>query len=110
MEAEYGDLKAVAVDNAIIEPAPHVAALEGDLNWGDIGSWAALTDVLDVDEAAAPGDAPAPAEPAAPRIPQRSRASTEEPTSCVTPRSKRPCSSVVFRAKRKTAWRPCLRR
>ena len=48
--AEYGDLKAVAVDNAIIEPAPHVATLEGDLNWGDIGSWAALTDVLDTDE------------------------------------------------------------
>lgn len=49
VEAEYATLKAVAVDNAIIEPAPHVAALEGDLNWGDIGSWAALTDVLEAD-------------------------------------------------------------
>lgn len=49
VEAEYGGLKAVAVDNAIIEPAPCVAALEGDLNWGDIGSWTALTDVLPAD-------------------------------------------------------------
>jgi len=28
-----------------------VATLEGDMNWGDIGSWAALTDVLDADAA-----------------------------------------------------------
>jgi len=51
VEAEYGGLKAVAVDNAIIEPAPCVATVEGDLNWGDIGSWAALTDVLETDGA-----------------------------------------------------------
>jgi len=49
VEAEYADLEAVAVDHAIIEPAPCVATLEGDLNWGDIGSWAALTDVLPTD-------------------------------------------------------------
>ena len=46
---EYPQMKAIAVDNAILEPAPHVASLEGDLNWGDIGSWAALTDVLAAD-------------------------------------------------------------
>lgn len=43
---EYPQMPSIAVDNAIIEPAPHVATLEGELNWGDIGSWAALTDVL----------------------------------------------------------------
>ena len=47
----YPGLPSVAVDNAIIEPAPHVATLEGILNWGDIGSWAALTDVIDADAA-----------------------------------------------------------
>ncbi|MED5415908.1 MAG: sugar phosphate nucleotidyltransferase, partial [Candidatus Latescibacterota bacterium] len=50
IEREYPQMKAIAVDNAIIEPAPHVATLEGELNWGDIGSWAALTDVLAANE------------------------------------------------------------
>jgi mannose-1-phosphate guanylyltransferase len=39
------------VDNAILETAPKVATLEADMNWGDIGSWAALTDVIDADDA-----------------------------------------------------------
>lgn len=46
---EYPDMPNIAVDNAIIERAPSVATLAGDMNWGDIGSWAALTDVLDAD-------------------------------------------------------------
>ena len=46
---EYPQLKEIAVDNAIIEPTAQVATLEGDIAWGDIGSWAALTDVLPVD-------------------------------------------------------------
>ena len=46
---EYPAMPNIAVDNAIIEAAPHVATLEGDMNWGDIGSWAALTDVLAAD-------------------------------------------------------------
>ncbi|MFH1568604.1 MAG: sugar phosphate nucleotidyltransferase, partial [Gemmatimonadota bacterium] len=50
VEAEYAGLEAVAIDNAIIERAERVATLEGDLSWGDIGSWAALTDVLPMDE------------------------------------------------------------
>ena len=48
---EYPQLKAVAVDNAIIERAEKVATIEADIDWGDIGSWAALTDVLPADEA-----------------------------------------------------------
>ena len=46
---EYADLQAIAVDNAIIERAPQVATVEADIDWGDIGSWAALTDVLAAD-------------------------------------------------------------
>ncbi|MFT5090563.1 MAG: mannose-1-phosphate guanylyltransferase [Planctomycetota bacterium] len=46
---EYPKLQAVAIDNAIIERAEKVATLEADIDWGDIGSWAALTDVLAAD-------------------------------------------------------------
>ena len=48
--AIYPRLPAIAVDNALVERAAHVATLEGDIEWGDIGSWAALTDVLPADE------------------------------------------------------------
>jgi mannose-1-phosphate guanylyltransferase len=51
IEREYPLLKAVAVDNAIIERAEKVATIEADIDWGDIGSWAALTDVLPADGA-----------------------------------------------------------
>ncbi len=50
IEAVYPGLASIAIDNAIIELAPHVATLEGNLDWGDIGSWAALTDVLPADD------------------------------------------------------------
>ncbi len=46
---EYPRMKEVAIDNAIIERAPKVATLEADIDWSDIGSWGALTDVLPVD-------------------------------------------------------------
>ncbi|MDP6698338.1 MAG: sugar phosphate nucleotidyltransferase [Candidatus Latescibacteria bacterium] len=48
---EYPRLKEIAVDNAIIERAEKVATIEADIDWGDIGSWAALTDVLPADSA-----------------------------------------------------------
>ncbi len=47
--SEYASLADISIDHAIIEPAPHVATLEADIQWGDIGSWAALTDVLPAD-------------------------------------------------------------
>ena len=47
--SEYPGLRSVAIDNAIVELAPRVATLEGELDWGDVGSWAALTDVMSVD-------------------------------------------------------------
>ncbi len=46
---EYPRLKAIAVDHAILERAGNVATIEADMEWGDIGSWAALTDVLPAD-------------------------------------------------------------
>ena len=50
IEQVYPTLKSIAVDNAIIERAEQVATMEADIDWGDIGSWAALTDVLDPDK------------------------------------------------------------
>ncbi len=50
IQAVYPKMKEIAVDNAIIERAPKVATLEADIDWSDIGSWGALTDVLPVDE------------------------------------------------------------
>lgn len=49
IEREYPRMKEVAIDNAIIERAPRVAALEADIDWSDIGSWGALSDILPVD-------------------------------------------------------------
>ena len=46
----YPELKSVAIDNAIIERAEKVATIEADIEWGDIGTWAALTDVLPTDK------------------------------------------------------------
>ena len=40
----------IAIDNAVIEKAENVAALEADIGWSDIGSWTALHDVLQTDE------------------------------------------------------------
>ena len=45
----YPKMKAIAIDNAIIERASTVATLEADIDWSDIGAWGALTDVLPVD-------------------------------------------------------------
>jgi len=48
--SEYPHLSSGAIDNQVIERADKVVALEAVMNWGDIGSWAALTDVLPTDE------------------------------------------------------------
>ena len=48
---EYPKLKPISIDHALAERAPKVATLEADIDWGDIGSWAALTDVLPTDAA-----------------------------------------------------------
>jgi mannose-1-phosphate guanylyltransferase len=48
--AVYPKMKEIAVDNSIIERAEKIATLEADIDWSDIGSWGALTDVLAPDE------------------------------------------------------------
>ena len=48
---EYPRMKEIAVDNAIMERAERVTALEADIDWSDIGSWGALTDVMPTDGA-----------------------------------------------------------
>ncbi|HCR18250.1 MAG TPA: mannose-1-phosphate guanyltransferase [Candidatus Latescibacteria bacterium] len=50
IEQEYPQMPEVAIDNAVIEKAENVAALEADIGWSDIGSWTALHDVLQTDE------------------------------------------------------------
>ena len=47
---EYPRMTEVAIDNAVLERAEAVATLEADIDWSDIGSWGALTDVLPTDE------------------------------------------------------------
>jgi mannose-1-phosphate guanylyltransferase len=51
MEAVYPTLKEIAIDNAILEKADKVAVVEADIDWSDIGSWGAMSDVLPTDEA-----------------------------------------------------------
>ncbi len=48
---EYPQLKPISIDHALVECAPQVATLAANIDWGDIGSWAALTDVLPTDAA-----------------------------------------------------------
>jgi mannose-1-phosphate guanylyltransferase len=50
IEREYPQMPEVAIDNAVIEKANQVATLEAEIEWSDIGSWAALSDVLETDE------------------------------------------------------------
>ena len=45
----YPGLPSISIDHAVLERAPRVATLEGEFAWGDVGSWAALTDVLPAD-------------------------------------------------------------
>ena len=47
----YPTLKETPVDNAILEKAEKVAVIEADIDWSDIGSWGAMSDVLDTDAA-----------------------------------------------------------
>lgn len=51
LEEIYPTLKAIAVDNAILERADKVAVIEADIDWSDIGSWGAMSDVLPTDDA-----------------------------------------------------------
>ncbi len=46
LKTEYHDMEKIAIDYAIIEQAPHMAVIAADIGWTDIGSFAALRDLL----------------------------------------------------------------
>ncbi len=45
----YPQMPSIAIDNAIMERAKTGVTLEADIDWSDIGSWGAMTDVLATD-------------------------------------------------------------
>ena len=51
IEDVYPTLKEIPIDNAILEKADKVAVIEADIDWSDIGSWGAMSDVLPTDDA-----------------------------------------------------------
>ncbi len=56
LDAAYATLRATSIDYAVMEPASRagdVAMLRADVGWSDVGSWAALRDVLVADALAA---------------------------------------------------------
>lgn len=49
LEAAYATVRATSIDYAVLEPASlagRVAMVRADVGWSDVGSWAALRDVL----------------------------------------------------------------
>jgi mannose-1-phosphate guanylyltransferase len=46
LKREYAKIEKIAVDYAIIEKAPKMAAISADIGWTDIGSFLALRDLL----------------------------------------------------------------
>jgi mannose-1-phosphate guanylyltransferase len=46
----YKRLKSISIDYGVMEKAEAVAVLAGDFGWSDVGSWAALSELLSKDE------------------------------------------------------------
>lgn len=46
----YGSLPKIAIDNAVLEVSKHVAVIESDCGWFDVGSWSNLSDVFGADQ------------------------------------------------------------
>jgi mannose-1-phosphate guanylyltransferase len=51
MDAVYAGLPSVSIDVAVLEKAAGVRVLPVDFRWSDVGSWSALADVLESDDA-----------------------------------------------------------
>jgi len=51
LEEEYGKLEKISVDYAIMEKADNIVTAIGRFGWFDVGSWPALADHFDLDEA-----------------------------------------------------------
>ena len=49
VEATYPTLEKISIDFAVMERAAHVAVVEMNCEWRDVGSWTSLTDVFDAD-------------------------------------------------------------
>lgn len=50
-EAAFRKVPDISFDYAVMEKAEHCAVVRGTFDWNDIGSWAALADLTDADEA-----------------------------------------------------------
>lgn len=42
----YDDAPAISIDHALMEKASNVAAVRGDFGWSDVGSWAAVAELV----------------------------------------------------------------
>ncbi len=51
LAAVYPGLESISVDYAVLEGSPNVLMVPADFAWSDVGSWDALGDVLDSDDA-----------------------------------------------------------
>ncbi len=49
VEQFYPTLEKISIDYAVMEKADHVAVVEMDCEWLDVGSWTAIPDVFDLD-------------------------------------------------------------
>ncbi|HEX9114993.1 MAG TPA: mannose-1-phosphate guanylyltransferase [Anaerolineae bacterium] len=50
MTEAWGDAPKVSIDFGIMEQAPRVAVIPVNLGWSDVGSWAALREIMSADE------------------------------------------------------------
>ncbi len=50
-EAVYPTLRSISIDHAVMEHAERVVTIPASVGWDDIGSWAAMPALADVDEA-----------------------------------------------------------
>ncbi len=59
VEATYGDLPSVSIDNGVMEKAANVSVVPGSFDWSDLGSWTTSWELAEKDEKenAAPDDA-----------------------------------------------------
>ena len=51
LEAAYGPLKKISIDYALMENAKDIRVVTCDFTWDDVGSWDALYDHVEVDDA-----------------------------------------------------------
>ena len=50
LDVEFSEMKSISIDYAVLERAGDVCVVEAPFEWDDMGSWQALTRLLDTDE------------------------------------------------------------